>query len=233
MDLYVLVNIGIVAAPLALSFDRRVAYYRRWAALGIAVSPVSAAYIAWDVFATARGDWWFNKQYAGDPVLFSLPLGEVLFFVTVPYACLFIYEVVRAYFPRRTAPAPSPARAIAFGLAAALLLTAFMFRDRDYTVLALSSVAALLVLAALLDPEMPRSYHAGLFMLLSYVPFLIANGILTSLPIVGYNPDAIWGVRFLSIPLEDFFYNFGMLGFYLLVYRRVVRFRAGPAGERT
>ncbi len=232
MDLYVLVNLGIVAGPLALSFDRKVAYYRKWVPLAATILPVSAAYIAWDIFATGRGHWWFNEAYAGEPVLLGLPVGEVLFFFTVPYACLFIYEVVRAYFPRRMAPVVFPVRAIAFSVAAALLAVALLFRDRDYTVLALSSVAALLVLAALLDPAMLRSSHAGLFMLLSYVPFLIANGILTSVPIVGYNPGAIWGPRLFSIPLEDFFYNFGMLGFYLLVYRRMVGRWAGERGGR-
>jgi len=44
------------------------------------------------------------------------------------------------------------------------------------------------------------------------------------LTVVGYNPDAIWGGygvwngRFITIPYEDFFYNFSMLSFYLMVY---------------
>jgi lycopene cyclase domain-containing protein len=223
MDLYVLVNLGILAAPLALSFDRRVAFHRKWVPLAGAVLPVSAVYIAWDILATARGHWWFNETYAGEPVLLGLPAGEVLFFFTVPYACLFIYEVVRAYFPLRMIPKVFPIRSIAFSVAVALLAVALIFRDRGYTMLALLSVAALLALAALLDPAVLRSSHAGLFMLLSYGPFLIANGILTSVPIVGYSPDAIWGARVLSIPVEDFLYNFGMLGFYLIAYRRVVR----------
>jgi hypothetical protein len=31
--------------------------------------------------------------------------------------------------------------------------------------------------------------------------------------------DGLWNGRFFTIPLEDFFYNFSMLSFYLLVYR--------------
>jgi hypothetical protein len=45
------------------------------------------------------------------------------------------------------------------------------------------------------------------------------QGILTALPVVPYNPTAIWGPRFITIPLEDFFYNYSLLSFYLLVYR--------------
>jgi hypothetical protein len=57
------------------------------------------------------------------------------------------------------------------------------------------------------------------------IPFIIFNYLLTSIPIVSYNANAIWGAdglwngRFFTIPLEDFFYNFSMLSFYLLVYQ--------------
>jgi hypothetical protein len=37
---------------------------------------------------------------------------------------------------------------------------------------------------------------------------------------VEYNPQAIFGTRILTIPVEDFFYNYSMLSFYLLFYRR-------------
>jgi len=221
MNLYVLVNLGILALPFALSFDRKVAFYRKWTAYLGSILIVSTIYIVWDILVTERGDWWFNKAYAGDPVLFGLPLGEVLFFVTVPYACLFIYEVVRAYFGERVAEPTALIRVGAVVVAAVLAGLAVVFRRQDYTLLALASSAALLVLAAVFDPRMLTSSHTWLFFLLSYVPFLVANGILTSLPIVEYNPHAIWGVRVYSIPLEDFFYNFGMLGAYLFVFRRM------------
>jgi hypothetical protein len=56
------------------------------------------------------------------------------------------------------------------------------------------------------------------------IPFMIFNYLLTSIPIVTYAPNAIWGGdglwngRFFTIPIEDFFYNFSMLSFYLLLY---------------
>ena len=219
MNLYVLVNLGVIALPLLLSFDRRVAFFRRWPALLGALCVVSPVYIAWDVLVTARGDWWFNIEFAGDPVLFGLPLGEVLFFVTVPYACVFIYEVVRAYFPEYTARSMVRVLAATFSVVMILIGLAAVFREQQYTLLALLSAAAVLALVALLDRPMLTSSHTWLFLVLSYLPFLAVNGVLTSLPVVGYNPEAIWGVRAFSIPLEDFFYNFGMLAAYLLVFR--------------
>jgi lycopene cyclase domain-containing protein len=213
------VNLAVLAGPFALSFDRKVAFYRHWRKLAFSLLVVSTAYLAWDVIVTEIGHWWFNPEYSGAFRVAGLPPGEVLFFITVPYACIFIYEVVRAYFPERRSTRSLPARAVAVAAAIVLLVFAFVFRDGGYSPLALLSVAVMLLLTAAADPEMWMSSHTALFFLLAYIPFFIANGVLTALPIVGYSPDAIWGVRVTTIPLEDFFYNLGMLGFYLFFYR--------------
>ncbi|MGS0523811.1 lycopene cyclase domain-containing protein [Zobellia nedashkovskayae] len=47
------------------------------------------------------------------------------------------------------------------------------------------------------------------------IPFFIINGILTGTGIeqavFDYNPQAILGIRILSVPIEDMFYNFSLL----------------------
>ncbi|HET9916194.1 MAG TPA: lycopene cyclase domain-containing protein, partial [Candidatus Binatia bacterium] len=58
------------------------------------------------------------------------------------------------------------------------------------------------------------------------IPFAIVNTILTALPVVRYSSSAIWGVRLGTIPVEDFFYNYSLLSFYLLSYRLLGRRRA-------
>jgi lycopene cyclase domain-containing protein len=50
------------------------------------------------------------------------------------------------------------------------------------------------------------------------VPFAIFNYLLTSLPVVTYASSAIWNVRVITIPAEDFFFNFSMLSFHVGVY---------------
>jgi lycopene cyclase domain-containing protein len=51
--------------------------------------------------------------------------------------------------------------------------------------------------------------------LISILPFLIVNGILTGMftpsPIVWYNESHIIGWRIVTIPIEDLFYCFSML----------------------
>ena len=85
------------------------------------------------------------------------------------------------------------------------------------------SCSAFLLAALLVDPALIASRHFWLYLAITYLPFMLANGILTALPVVIYNPRAIWGIRVTTIPLEDFFYSFSMLAFEALVYRAAQR----------
>jgi lycopene cyclase domain-containing protein len=224
MNLYVLLDLLILAAPVALSFDRKVRYMRRWPAVLGSALLIVVAYGIWDAWMSFRGDWSFNPRYAGQLRLFWLPPGEWLFFLAVPFSCLFIYEVVRAYLPEkqwRVHPAwwlPP---------ITALLALAVVFRQQNYTSTVLISAAVFLAYAAVLLPGLLGSRHFWLALLLTYVPFLVFNGLLTALPVVLYSPRAIWGVRLYTIPLEDFFFSFSMLGFSVLSYRLLLKVPAG------
>ncbi len=79
-------------------------------------------------------------------------------------------------------------------------------------------VAAFFAIAVLLFREVLASLQFWLYLLFSFIGFLIFNHLLTSIPVVTYGSDAIWGVRVTTIPVEDFLYNISMLGFYFLVY---------------
>jgi lycopene cyclase domain-containing protein len=98
VDFYTQLDLLVLALPLALSFDRKVAFWRHWPRVALAILAVMAVYIPWDVWKTTQGVWGFNPQYAGEGRWWHLPRGEWLFFICVPYACLFILACVRAYF---------------------------------------------------------------------------------------------------------------------------------------
>ena len=78
MNLYVTLNLLVLAAPLALSFDRRVAFWRKWPQVLPAIAAVMAVFIPWDVWKTAAGVWGFNPRYAGEFRLLGLPPGAPL-----------------------------------------------------------------------------------------------------------------------------------------------------------
>ncbi len=226
MNLYLWILLAITALPLALSFDRRVHYVDRWPVVFAAAAVVGIPYLAWDVLKTEAGVWGFSEEHAGALRILGLPLPEILFFIAVPFSCLFIYEVVRTYFRSRYLPVPRWVWSVP---AAALVALAALYRDRIYTVTVLGSVALFLVLAAVLRPKLLAGRHFWLAMLLSYLPFLIFNGLLTAVPIVMYKDTETWGFRVYTIPLEDFFYSFSLLGFNILVYEIL---KGIPAPER-
>ncbi len=49
---------------------------------------------AWDVFATYRGHWHFNPDGVWSPKIINLPIEEVLFFVVIPFCCIFTWEAI-------------------------------------------------------------------------------------------------------------------------------------------
>ena len=218
MDLYTRIDLLVLALPLALSFDRKVAFWRKWPQTFAAIAAVVAVFGAWDAWMAAAGIWSFNPEHAGTWRFLHLPLGEWLFFVCVPYACLFVLECVRAYFPDRAIRIPSQVFPI---LAVFLFVLAFMYRELAYTATVfLACGLALAALQALLSATL-RSRNFWTALGLTYPPFLIANGFLTGIPIVLYDDAENLAVRVGSIPLEDFFFSFAMLALAVLVYDRV------------
>jgi lycopene cyclase domain-containing protein len=220
MNPYLWIDLAILAVPLALSFDRKMRYVRKWPAVLTATAVVAAVFIPWDILKTAAGVWGFNVRYVGRFAFYGLPAGELLFFVVVPFSCIFIYEVVQAYFRERPVRV---ARWVWLLGAGGLVALGVVFRRQTYTLTVLVAVAVVLVLAALWQPALLSSFHFWLAIALTYIPFLIFNGILTSVPLVVYNEAEIWGVRVHTIPVEDFFYSFSLIGLAILVYRPLRR----------
>jgi lycopene cyclase domain-containing protein len=213
---YLWINLAIILGPLSLTRNSRVAYYRHFRALGTAILVVSGLYIGWDIIVTNWGEWSFNSRYVSGVTVINLPLEEILFFITVPYACLFIYEVILT-----TSKEATFSISIGIVTAAIVILAAgsIVYFQQGYTAKALGSCAIFLLVALRMDRPMLESRQYWLWLGICLVPFLIVNTVLTALPVVQYNPNAIWGARLFTIPLEDFFYNYSLLSFYLLVYR--------------
>jgi len=218
---YLLADILVLLFPFLLSFERRVRFWKKWPYLLPGYLTVSSIFIIWDVIATKRGDWSFNEDRTIGIELFGLPCEELLFFLVVPYSCMFTYEVLSYYIKDRKVPFRRwPYFAVGF----LFLIAAIVFRDQDYTLMALGSCALALFIAPVVAPSMFSSRVFWSFVVVTMGLFVMMNMVLTSLPIVEYDPDAIWGGdgpwngRFFYIPLEDFFYNLSFLTSFLMVY---------------
>lgn len=201
---------------LVLSFEKKIRYYKKFLSLALSIIIVGAVFIVWDSFATIRGDWSFNDEYILGVKYFDLPVEELLFFISVPFSSIFLYETIKLYFK------PKKERELSNELIWAILIlfivAASMFYYQYYTSTVLMFCAVVVTLNLFNIFAVFSSRIFWIWIGFMYLPFLVVNYILTSLPIVTYSPQAIWGIRFATIPLEDFFYSFSMLSAYLIVY---------------
>jgi lycopene cyclase domain-containing protein len=218
---YLLLDILIILFPFLLSFKWKFAYYRYFKALFPSIAIVGLGYIIWDAIVTARGDWAFNYDYLSGVSIVGLPVEEILFFIVVPYSCIFIYENLEFFLPDKKIPFN---RYFYIMIIIIFFVGGLVFYYQDYTLLALMSCGFFFLVVLILKPELLQSRNYWLYIGISMIPFIIFNYLLTSIPIVTYNQTAIWGGdglwngRFFTIPLEDFFYNYSMLSLYLTVY---------------
>ncbi|MBC5994598.1 lycopene cyclase domain-containing protein [Pontibacter cellulosilyticus] len=218
MYLYLYLNICTIAFPLILSFDKKVAFYKGWYALWPAILANALFFIIWDIMFTQAGVWGFNEAYLTGLYLFGLPIEEILFFITVPYACVFIYDVLKAYVNKDLLQ--PYAKTIAFFLIIILPVIAIFNMSRVYT----SITFVLLTLTLLLHIKYFDTRYLGRFFmgyLVHLVPFLLVNGVLTYLPIVWYNNAYNLGIRIISIPVEDTMYSMLMLLVTISIYEGI------------
>ncbi len=215
MSEYLLINIFTIIVPLILTLEQKLKFYKKLPAVFISILVVSTVYIIWDSIATKAGDWAFNPKYLLGIYWLDLPLEEILFFITVPYSIIFINETVNFYLKEKEI---FFSRYIYFAIMILLIIGIILFANQNYTMIVLTYCLTFFILAVSFYPEILKSKIFWITIIISYLPFLIVNYLLTSLPIVTYNTDAIWGNRFITIPLEDFFYSFSMISLWLLVY---------------
>ena len=95
MSSYATVLILSAAVPFILSFWPPLKFYRNIRSLFISISVIVIIFGGWDVFATYRGHWSFNPEGVGKIRIMNLPLEEVLFFVVIPFCCIFTWEALK------------------------------------------------------------------------------------------------------------------------------------------
>jgi lycopene cyclase domain-containing protein len=214
---YFLIHAAALAGPFMLSFDKKVEFYKKWKYLFPAMIVPALFFLIWDEWFTRQAVWSFNEDYITGLKLLSLPVEEVLFFITVPYCCVFIYECIRCYFPNLKNKVAG--NYLLMLIAALLLIAGLMNLSKDYTAYTFL-LNAFFITALFLFRKWFQGFDATSFLvayIICLVPFFLVNGLLTALPVVLYNDAENMGIRMFSflpwpmhnIPFEDTFY--GML----------------------
>jgi len=225
MSLYLWLDLLSLSVPFLVSFHPRIALYKDWKALSLAIVITLVPFILWDVYFTDKGYWGFNETYLSGIYYLQLPIEEWLFFICIPYACVFTHISILELNPKLflSDRLTNSISLFLFFLFGTVLLFNF---DKAYT--AVDMIFALVVLstAKRFNPKLLKSFYITfLFML---IPFFIVNGILTGTGIEGnivwYNDNQNLGIRLLTIPIEDSAYAFSLILMNLLIY---YKFKSG------
>lgn len=218
--------------PLVFGFIPRLSFYKVWKPLLLANLPVSLFFILWDAWFTARGVWGFNPAYISGFHLLGLPWEEIAFFIVIPAACTFIYWSLNAVLPRE--PFRAVEKPFTLLLAIALLVVGLWRWEHIYTATTFVLTSGFLFYHYLF---IPRGYRGRFYLafLVSCIPFLLVNGILTGAlteaPVVMYNPDENFGMRAGTIPVDDFVYSLLMLFANITLFEALLRRQGHPAAR--
>ena len=222
---YLLLNCLIVIGPLALSFDRRVHFIQYWSRLFPAMILMMIPFIIWDSLVTGR-HWWFNTSYTLPYRIFNLPVEEWLFFITVPYACIFTWEVLVEYFSNKEWPSLGLLPIILFTVSVPLALLALIY-GKEYTAIVFFTFGFVFFLDYLLKTGLFIQRRTYVFFALLTLMMLVFNGYLTARPVVLYDARYQLDFRVITIPLEDFFYGYTLVLGVLVIYEKLKGRRHG------
>jgi lycopene cyclase domain-containing protein len=229
---YLGLDLFTISFPLLRSFEQRITFWKKWPGLFTGIAVMAAVFIIWDAIFTANGVWGFNPRYLTGPHIFHLPIEEWLFFLVVPYACIFLYEVMRYYVKRDILG--KVARPFSIVLMSVLLVVGVLYIDHLYTAITFLCTAAMLALHVfvLKSPYLGRFYVGYA---VSLIPFFLVNGILTGWlldePIVWYNDAENLGIRINTIPIEDSMYLLFFLLLTIIFYERPLKREHGDGAQ--
>jgi lycopene cyclase domain-containing protein len=210
--LYLLLDLGTISIPLIVSFHPRLKFYKKWKSLFLSIGITGTFFIVWDVLFTQMGFWGFNPDYLVGLSVLNLPIEEWLFFLCVPYACVFTYDAFLVLQPELNYAHKlfNWITRIVFLLACVLVV---LHSDKWYTLVNFTTLALVLGIGYWKFPIVLKKFYP-IFVLI-IVPFLIVNGLLTGSfienEVVWYNDTENLGIRFFTIPVEDFGYAFSLL----------------------
>ena len=207
---YLLAFTGVF--PLIFGFIPKLKFYRQFGRVLLANLPVTIFFILWDVYFTQKGVWGFSAIYTSGARFFGLPWEECLFFIIIPSACTFIYWSLNSIIPRE--PFGRIEQAISIIIILFLVGIGLWKWEHIYTSTA-TLLSAFFLLFHLLFIRQGYRGRFYLAYLVSCIPFLLVNGVLTGgfteSPVVMYNPGEYFGLRIGTVPVDDFAYSFLML----------------------
>lgn len=214
---YLLINLACIIVPFIASFYPKHSFAKQWKSFFLANFIVGLFFIVWDIIFTKMGVWGFNPDYLTGINIINLPLEEILFFLCIPYCCVFTYYAM-TYLLKKDPLEKINEWLLWLFMVIALIMIIFGY-DQLYTFF--TGLFTLLFLIWIKWKKIDYRYiFLSYFMILPF--FFASNGLLTGSflesPIVWYDDTQNFGIRMFTIPVEDSIYGF------LLIIMNIVLF---------
>ena len=211
-SLYLLLDLFTILVPFLFSFHPKIRFYKEWKFFFPAAIIVAIVFIIWDSIFTSLGVWNFNPRYLSGIYILNLPVEEILFFICIPYSCIFTYYCLTKFY--NISWNAKTENIFCLLLSAILIITGLIFFDKMYTSVTFISTALVCLFLKFIAKIEWFGKAITVYTIL-IIPFLIVNGILTGTGIeeavVRYNNSENLHLRLFTIPFEDIFYGFEMI----------------------
>jgi lycopene cyclase domain-containing protein len=212
---YLIFNTIVISGPAFFGSLKCCYIWNHLKPMLIAIVIPAIPFLLWDVFVTGT-HWHFNPEYVSGIKIINLPIEEILFFITVPFACLFTWEMII----RRAKEKQINMQWLRLLLYLALPAGIYFFSiGKQYTGLTLSFLFIANLVDQFLKTNLLFDKRFYFYLLLIVIFTLIFNGYLTWRPVVTYGVDYQLDFRIITIPVEDFFYGISLLWMNTSLYK--------------
>lgn len=212
--LYLFLDISSIIIPFISGFHKKINLHKKFPFIFIANLIVMIPFIIWDYIFVGAKIWGFNEKYITGIKILNLPIEEYLFFICIPFACVFTHLALWKVLKISKLTSNIHLLPLLLILMASIF---FIFQSKIYTKLVgfVTLISSLFTLFLYRTNIIKFAKEFAISYLILLFPFLIVNGTLTGSftaePIVWYNENAILGIRVLTIPIEDFLYAFSLI----------------------
>lgn len=209
MSTYALILISIVAIPLFLSFYPKIKFYKNIRKAFLSLLIINLLFIAWDIVFTIMGVWRFEDSHVWAFDKAVLPIEEILFFPAVSFSMFFVVLVFKHFYKNQQVGIK---REYGYAFSTIFFAISVISYANTYTfvVFLLGFLFTFLSTRFYLEKISKKAFLYTL--VISFLPFVIFNHFLVTIPVVTYSEFQILGLRLFNIPIEDFVYSYVLVG---------------------
>ena len=220
---YLVFNIIVISGPLFFGSLKRFYFWNYWKQALLSVIISAIPFLFWDTSVTDR-HWFF---VISNPIIIRnivMEVEEILFFITVPFACLFTWEMVKRHSnPPIFRKIKINRTSITYIAIFFLVVSIFAINNgKEYTFLSSLFFVASILYDRLWGASILTSDKFPFFFILISLFTLVFNGYLTWRPIVTYDIIYQLDFRIFTIPVEDFFFGYALLIFCTSIFEKMI-----------